>query len=203
MRNLQQKLYLALAIIAIVFFTLTIRGNVGNPTPEQIDKSLNHNGQAFETSQERSRYALILSMYYDHAFSIDNYASMGTPDIGFIKGHFFSFFPPGASVLALPLFVVGQQLGIAQLAVFSITTLFSFFTMLLIIRFCYQLKLHWSICLLAAISFGFATNAWGYSVTLYAHVISSFFILLGLYSLLFMKNWRGALFFCLCYRFGG
>lgn len=197
--NLFKNLFLLLLIVSSLLFTLTFRGSVGNPTPEQIDLELNSSGQVFETSQERSRYALILSLYHDKSFAIDNYASMGTPDIGYINGHYYSFFPPGASVMALPLFIWGQKLGIAQIAVFMLPIIFSIATMIMIIAFGNKLKLDWKLSLLAALSFGFATNAWGYSVTFYAHVISAFFLLTGLYTTIFIKDWKGALLFWLSY----
>lgn len=191
--------YIALLITALVLFTFTIRGSVGNPTPVEIDTQLNSNGHAFETSQERSRYAMILALVNDNTVAIDNYASMGTPDIGFINGHYYSFFPPGASFIALPFFIIGTKLGIAQLATFSVMTIFSILSMLMIVRFCQKLGLHWTAALFAALAFGFATNAWGYGVTFYAHIISSFFILVALYSTVFIKNWKGALLFWLSY----
>lgn len=190
---------LGIWILVLMLYLLTFRGSLGNPTPNQIDNELNSSGQVFETSQERSRYALILSLYYDRSFAIDNYASMGTPDIGYILGHYYSFFPPGASVLALPLFILGEKWGFAQMAVFTLPVVYSIATMLLIMKFCSKLGLHWSAGLFAAIAFGFATNAWGYSVTFYAHVISAFFILLGLYCTVFTNSWKGALLFWISY----
>ncbi|RJR15357.1 hypothetical protein C4579_02370 [Candidatus Microgenomates bacterium] len=177
--------YLLLLFLSLVLYVFTARGSLGNPSALEIEQDLSVSGQAFETSQERSRYALILSLYYDHTFAIDNYASMGTPDIGRINGHYFSFFPPAASVLALPLYVLGLTLNAPQMAVFSLSTIFALLTILLIFAFSQKLKLHWSIGLFAALAFGFATNAWGYSVTFYAHLISAFLLLFGLYIALF------------------
>ena len=113
---------------------------------------------------------------------------MGTPDIGKILGHYYSLFPPGASFIAFPFFAIGMELGNPQLFVFSVSSIFSLLIMLLMVQFAVKLKLHWSIALFAAIAFGFATNAWGYSVTFYAHLISGFFLLLGLYLVSFMEK---------------
>jgi hypothetical protein len=191
--------YIVSAIFCALLFLLTIRGRVGNPTANEIDFEQSTSGKAFETSQERSRYAIILSLVNDHTFAIDNYASMGTPDIGRINGHYYSFFPPGASLIAIPFFLVGQKLGIAQMAVFSVSTLFSIFTMMLLVKFAKKLGLGNLAAIFAAMAFGFATNAWGYSVTFYAHLISAFFILLGLYFTAFYKGWKEALLFWLSY----
>jgi len=172
---------LLIGLLCLTLYVLTIRGNWNVPTHIQIDKELFNNGQAFETSQERSRYAIILSLINDHTFAIDNYASMGTPDIGLIGGHYYSFFPPGASVLAIPLYLLGLKLGATQIFTFLISTIFAFLTILMIIKFAKALGMSWSKAIFAAIAFGFATNAWGYSVTLYAHLISAFLLLGGLY----------------------
>ena len=190
---MKKYIYLVITVIALVLYAVTIRGNLGNPTPQQINSTLKSNGQAFETSQERARYALILSLTNDHSFAIDNYAALGTPDIGKANGHYYSFFPPGASILALPLYLIGIQIGAAQMFTFFISTIFAFLTMLLLVRFALKLKLHWSAALFAAISFGFATNAWGYSVTFYAHLISAFILLLGLYLTLFLEEKRAGI----------
>lgn len=194
-----KKFFAFFICLALILFGLTFRGNAGNPTAYQIEFEQQASGEAFETSQERSRYAIILSLVNYGSFAIDHYASMGTPDIGYIQGHYYSFFPPGASVLALPLFWLGSRFGIAQIAVFSISTIFSLATMCLMIVFARRLEIKPAYAVLAALCFGFATNAWGYSVTLYAHLISSFFILLGLYVVVFGEGWRKALLFWFVY----
>lgn len=173
--------YVFLLLISLVLYTLTIRGNLGNPSPHEIEYVLNNSGGPFETSQERSRYAIILSMYHDKSFSIDNFASMGTPDVGQIKGHYYSLFPFGASLIAYPLFLLGQYLGAAQMATFSATTIFTILTMIVMVKFGNKLGLPWSVSLFSALAYGFATNAWGYSVTLVAHPFSAFLIMSAIY----------------------
>ncbi len=180
--------YLIFSFFILLLYLFTIRGNWNVPSAIQIDKELFNNGQAFETSQERSRYALILSLVNDGTFSIDNYASMGTPDIGLIGGHYYSFFPPGASVLAIPLYLLGLKLGATQIFTFLISTIFAFLTILMIIKFSKALGMGWPASIFAGIAFGFATNAWGYSVTLYAHLISAFLLLAGLYFAVIKKK---------------
>lgn len=175
------KKILVASFIIFFLFLFTVRGNLGNPTPRQIDVELNNNGQAFESSQERSRYAIILALVNDHRFDLGQYASMGTPDIGRIKGKYYSFFPPAASMLAIPLYLLGRSLGVAQLLTFFISTIFCVATIVLIYKFMKSLGSHWTHAMFAAIAFAFATNAWGYSVTLYAHLLSACFILGGIY----------------------
>jgi hypothetical protein len=181
-------IYVIIIFISIILYTFTVRGNWGNPTSSEIDANLKTSGQAFETSQERARYALVLSLVNDHTYNIDNYAQMATPDVGRANGHYYSFFPPGASILAVPFYLAGHALGGAQMFTFLISTVFSLLTMLVIAKFCLKLGLHWSVALFASLAFGFATNAWGYSVTFYAHLISAFILISGLYITVFSEN---------------
>jgi len=181
-------------LVSFLMYLFTFRGNPGNPSPFDIEFKLNSPGKVFETSQERSRWAIILSLYHNKSFSIDEYASMGTPDIGYIKGHYYSFFPPGMSVIALPFYGLGLLVGHSQLVVYAVPVIFAIGTMILIYRFCKRIGVGESASLLSALSFGFATSAWGYSVTFYVHVLSAFFILLGVY----IVTWKKKTLFWLC-----
>jgi hypothetical protein len=190
------------SIFVLSLFFLTIRGSFGIPTPVEIDTKLNNSGQAFETSQERSRYALILSLVNYHRFDLGEYASMGTPDIGQINGKYYSFFPPTASVLAIPLYLIGLKINAPQILTFLISTIFSILTMIMIYKFMLSQKTHWSVAIFTSIAFAFGTNAWGYSVTLYAHLISAFALVAGIYfATIKQKNWQNALIIWLLYAF--
>lgn len=169
------------ALICFLLFFLTIRGNFGNPSANQIDFTLSSSGKAFETSQERSRYAIILSLVNHGRFDLGEYASMGTPDIGVSGGKYYSFFPPATSILAIPLYLLGVKLNMAQLLTFLVSTIFSVLTMISIYAFTKKQGLANNLSLFAAFAFGFATNAWGYSVTLYAHLLSAFSVIFGLH----------------------
>jgi hypothetical protein len=178
-----------------------IRGNIGSPT-QQIDLELNNSGQAFETSQERSRYALILSLVNYGRFDLGEYASMGTPDIGQMNDKYYSFFPPAASILAIPLYLIGLKIDAPQIMTFSISTIFSILTIIIIYKFMISLGTHWSKSIFTSIAFAFATHAWGYSVTLYAHLISAFLLLAGIYFATQKKsNWVNALIVWFLYAF--
>ncbi len=190
------------SIFVLSLFFLTIRGSFGIPTAEEIDTKLNGSGQAFETSQERSRYALILSLVNYHRFDLGEYASMGTPDIGQIKGKYYSFFPPTASILAIPLYLLGLKVNAPQILVFLISTIFSIFTIIMIYKFMISKSFHWSTALFASLAFAFGTNAWGYSVTLYAHLLSAFSLVAGIYYATVKKiTWQNALVVWLLYAF--
>lgn len=183
-----KKILLLLTLISVFLYTLTFRGSPGIPTPKEIETTLAKPGKSFETSQERSRYAIILSVANYGTINIDNYASIGTPDIGKINGHYYSFFPPAASIIALPFYYLGLLINAPQMTVFLVSTIFAFLTMVMIVVFTQKLKLHWTTSLFSAIAFGFATNAWGYSVTFYAHLISSFLILSAIFLATFINK---------------
>ena len=181
--------YISLIVISSILFFLTIRGSWGIPTVEEITPIVAYiSGTPFESSQEGSRYAMVLSLFHDHSVVIDKYFKLGLPDIGKIQGHYYSLFPFGASVFALPFYFIGLKLGATQIFTFLVSTVFSLFTMLMIVKYLRKLSLHWSIALFSAIAFGFGTNAWGYSVTFVAHLISAFFILSALYIVSFIKE---------------
>lgn len=166
-------------LLVISLYGATLRGRLGNPSASSIDNELSQSGAAFETSQERSRYALILALVNNHRLDLGEYASMGTPDIGRVGDKYYSFFPPATSILAIPLYLLGVQLGAAQIWTFLISTLFAALTMLVLYRLSLRLKLAGATALFVALAFGFATNAWGYSVTLYAHLLSAFALVGG------------------------
>ncbi len=196
------KKILIASIVFSMLFLLTIRGYRGNPSAEQIDNQLNGSGQAFETSQERSRYGIILALVNYHRFDLGEYASMGTPDIGQINGKYYSFFPPAASIIAIPLYLLGLRLGAAQIFTFLLPTIFALATIIMIYSFMRSLNIHWSKAFFAAIAFCFATNAWGYSVTLYAHLLSAFAIVAGIYyATIKSSNWQSAITVWLLYAF--
>lgn len=177
-----------LILISLILYTFTFRGDWSNPSVNDIDLQHHRVGTAFETSQEGSRFAMIFSLINDKTLEIDKYAYMGTPDVGKINGHFYSLFPPAISIMAIPLYLLGFQLGASQIFTFSLSTIFAICTMILIWKFAIKLGLRWQAATFASLAFGFATNAWGYSVTLYAHLVSAFLVLSATYLTVY---WQG------------
>lgn len=193
---MKKTVYLILILFSIILFSLTIRGNAGIPNPDQIEASHKLNKGPFESSQESSRYAILLSLYNDNSRTLDKYPFLGTPDLGYLNGHYYSFFPPTLSFIAIPFYILGLYMGATQLSVFAMLSVFSILTMCLIVKFCQKLDLHWSIALFSAVAFGFATNAWGYSVTFYSHLVSAFLLLLAIYMTVFGKGKSDVLRLC-------
>jgi hypothetical protein len=138
-------------------------------------------GQPFETSQERGRFALIKSIAEGKTFKLDNFADFALPDISFKDGHYYSVFQPGASVLLLPPYFLGQYFHQPILLIFAFPLLVTILTSLFIFAIANYLKLSKTASFLAAIIFPLATISWGYSTTIYAHAFSSFCIVAGFY----------------------
>lgn len=168
-------------------FALTIKGNFGNPTPTEIEDQLRHRGQPFELSPERGRFALTQSLAEDHSFFLrDDIARYVTPDLGNINGKYIILFSPGISILATPLYLLGAQFNLAQIATFFLPVIFALFNFLLIVKICRQLGLSLRSGLIAAFTFLLATPAFTYSISFYQHQITTFLLLATSY-LLFSK----------------
>ena len=173
--------------ISLVFM-LTIKGNLGNPSPEYIFDNLRVKGQPFELSPERGRYALTSSLSEDKSFYLrKNIAKYVTPDLGFIDGKYIILFSPGVSILATPLYLVGQRIGAAQVTTFTLPVIFAIFNFLLIVKIAKHFKLTERSGFIAGLSFLFATTAFSYSVSFYQHQITTF-LLLSTTVLLFSKR---------------
>lgn len=177
-----------LTLFIAVIFTLTLKGNLGNPSPENILDNLRVRGQPFELSPERGRYALTSSLAEDKSFYLKkNIAEYVTPDLGYVDGKFIILFSPGVSILATPLYLLGQKIGAAQVLTFSLPVFFAIFNFLLIVKIAKQFRLSERNSFIAGLSFLFATTAFSYSISFYQHQITTF-LLLATCALLFSKR---------------
>ncbi len=181
MKNL---LYILIIVVVGIFFhALTLRGVPGNPDMRAVQK-LTRTGSPFESSHERSPYALLMSLVDDHSFALSpGWAEVAAPDVGYLDGKFYSFFPPGVPLLIEPLYLLGSKYGWGQLAAYATIPIFNIGGMVLLFLIARQiLKLpNWA-ALLAALIYAFASPAWSYSVTIYQHAISVFLMLAGFWS---------------------
>ncbi len=177
-----------LAIIFIVVFFSTLlaatlrgeRGNFGDPASLWGSTAAT---KAFESSHERATYAFMLSVLKDKSLALSKaYADFGAPDIGFFKGKFYSFFPPGMSAAIAPLYLAGEAFNLAQVFAYATSALFSIFAaifLFLIGRHVFKLSIAASI--LIPVIFVFSTTAWSYSVTIYQHSATAFFMVSTFY----------------------
>lgn len=199
---------LFLSILGLLFYTLTLRGVYGSPDSNAIKKGLDHVTSPFESSHERGPYVLMLSLIQHHSFGFDqNSANVAYPDVGYYNGKYFIFFPPGISLLIIPLFLLGQHLNLGQVGAYFTISLFA--TAILVFLFKIgkdMFKFPSWIALTVALIFGFATTAWSYASTIYQHQVTVFFIVASFYAVWKFKqqgknSWVWAIFVWFNYGF--
>jgi len=183
------KKILFVLFIAIILI-LTIKGQLGVPTSTDINQNEWKENGPFELSPERGRFALIYSIVEDKSliFSIP-VARFVTPDLGYINGKYVSLFAPAVSFLAIPGYLVGKYIGISQVGAFATSSLFALLNVLLIRAITKKLGASEISSNISSMLFLFASPAFSYSTTLYQHHISTFLILLSIYSLIVWDNY--------------
>lgn len=197
------KLYISAIIVVVgLFFALTFKAVLGDPSYAEIMTSLKEPGKAFETSQERARYGLVKSLIIDKTLYLDKYAAESLPDIAHKDGHYFSVFQPGLSVLAVPFFKIGQIVNNPVIATFALPALFTIFSALFIFFFALKLNQKPFSAFIAAIIYCLCTIAWSYSITLYAHTASAFCLIAAFYFAYRSRNSSGFRFFLVWFFYG-
>ena len=176
-------------IFCAAILVLSIRGISGNPNVEEFSK-LNWRGEGpLELSPERSKFALLYSIVEDNSFHFSvPLARFIAPDVGFLNGKYVSLFPPGVSFFAIPGYLLGKMAGAAQVGAFATTAFFAILNVLLIRALAIRLGANQIAAIIAALVFLFATPAFSYSVTLYQHHFTVFFLLASIYTLLRWNN---------------
>ncbi len=181
------KNFLAIIFILVVgvgLYGATARGDRTNAdVPEEYQKSTQV-GQAFESSHERSPWAMLLAMRQNGTVELTKQlADFSSPDVAYINKKFYSFFPPGIPVLIMPLYIWGSGNGVGLLAAFATMPLIAIGSLILIYLISRQIFTlpRWS-ALFAALLFGFASTSWSYAVTIYQHTPLVFLMLLAFYT---------------------
>lgn len=174
-----------LLIIGSVLFFATLRGISGNPPAKSIKNNLDHATKPFELSPERGRYLLTQNISEHNSFALSKeQADAAYPDVGYYKGNYFIYFAPGISLLALPFYNFGSHYNMAQVASYSVVTIFSIFNLVFIFLIAKTiLKLPIWAGLLASLIYGFGSVGWSYSGTLYQHQPTVFFIMASFYAI--------------------
>lgn len=182
MRNTIAILFIVL--IGSAFYLLTLRGIAGNPSPSAFKNNLDQATKPFELSPERGRYAQIMALGDSGTYELSQeLADIVYPDVGYYQGKFFSFFAPGISYMALPLYLLGKQYDLAQITTFSFIPLVGILALLFLFKIAREiLKLPLWASLTSVIVFAFGSTAWSYAITLYQHLPSVFFIVSSFYA---------------------
>lgn len=193
MKNLLSTLLFIIFCTSILL--LSIRGYAGNPTRTEINSQEWKDNGPFELSPERGRYALMFSIIEDNSFSFSlPIARFATPDLGYIDGKYVSLFAPGISFLIIPGYILGKSLGFAQVGTFAVISIFALLNIILLRSIAIRIGAHPFAATLGSMVFIFASPAFAYAVSLFQHHVSTFLILLSIYTLLRFKNiWSLAL----------
>lgn len=173
----------------VVILALSIRGIYGNPTEKDINEAIWKENGPFELSPERGRFALLYSIAEDHSFQFsDEIGEFARPDVAISKGRYVSLFAPLLSFVAIPGYIIGKYFGASQVGTFAVVSLFALFNFLLIRAIAIRLGANYIAASIGALTFLFATPAFSYAVNLYQHHLSTFLILLSIYTLLRFKS---------------
>ncbi len=189
-----------LFLFCAIILSLSLRGIAGNPTSETVNDPYWKDNGPLELSPDRGRFALTYSVLEDKNvhFSLP-IARFATPDLGYINGQYVSLFAPGISYLIMPGYLLGKTLGISQVGAFAIISLFAIINVVLLRSIAIRLGANSLAATIASLIFIFATPAFTYAVTLYQHHISTFLILLSIYTLIRWKTlWSLLLIWFLC-----
>jgi hypothetical protein len=199
-----QRIFTILFFVVVVLgLVLGLRGIPGNPTSDTFaDSKWNEKGP-LELSPDRGRFALLYSVVEDHSvkFSLP-VARFATPDLGISPaGEYVSLFAPGVSFVAIPGYVIGKLFGASQVGSFAVVALFALLNAVLVRAIAKYLGAREYAADLGALAFLFASPAFAYAVTLYQHHISTFLILLSVYTLLRWNNQWSLVLTWLCIGF--
>src|SRR3989338_9909632 len=133
----EKLIMIALFVVSMFLFILTVRGIYGNPTGKMFKNNLDQASKPFELSPERGRYLLVLSLGENGSFSLNKeYADAAYPDVGYRDGRFYIFFAPGVSIVALPFYWLGKHFNLAQVATYLTISVFTTFTLLFLYKIC-------------------------------------------------------------------
>lgn len=173
-----------LVLLGVIFYTLTIRGAVGNPDALTIKATLEGETKPMELSPERGRFAHVMALADYGTYDLPKVlADFVYPDVGYIDDRFYVFFAPGISFMAVPFYEFGKNFDLSQVFTFALVSIVSIGAMIfmfLIARQIFEMPIWASI--IAPILFAFGSSSWSYAITLYQHHFTVFFFMSGLYS---------------------
>lgn len=176
----------ALAVLGMVLGAV-VKGERGSGL-EQAGELVNQ-GEVFESSISRGRYALTLSLTEEGRWDYSQEkADFAAPDAAMAdRGKLVSIWPPGVAVVAAPFYLLGKQLGAGQLAVGLSQVLLAGVCMTLIYRLTVRVGLPKRVGFFSALLFIFASNALAYTVVLAQHLLTTA-VVLGLLNVCLAKR---------------
>lgn len=169
---------LSLILIPGIVLGTSIRGEVGNPNPQQIIQSVDQLGGAFESTLARGRYAQIMALAEDHRPDLINGKELiPIPDLGVYQGRAYPLFAPGLAYYSVPAYLLGQSINAAQLAVFAFTAFATILAGITIFITAKSVGAPLWAAWFASITYTLATSAFPYAITLAQHNFTVLFMM--------------------------
>src|SRR5256885_6210017 len=189
-KMLRQNLFPKLAILLVFLaYLFTIQGQAGNYSIKGYKNPTSlPSDPPFATSMERGRYAQMQSIVEYHSLNVDNYPFFLKPDLAWYNGHYYAAFPPGVAILSIPLYIVGQLVGLNQVLSYATTAIISALTGVVIYFITKKLGLDLNARLFAVFVYCLSSATWAYSVTISAHPFSALILALGFLIALSIQN---------------
>ncbi len=190
--SLRKYAVAAAFVVAALLLVLSVKGQPGKPLHFQYDLDP-ATGGPFESSNSRSRYALVESLVDNHTVYLSPKLKLfADPDINKRDNRYISVFLPGISFLAIPLYILGKAVGLPQFVTYLFNPLIALGNMFLISMLSRRFGAGKYAGLLSGFLFLFATNGLAYTQTLTQHQFTLSLVLLALYAILgkstFKKN---------------
>lgn len=183
---------LALIIVGVLVYGLTLRGVWKNPTVSEIKESINDETRPYGIAPDRGRFLLTQNLVENRSFGLSReQAEAAAPDVGYFKGKYYIFFAPGLSILAMPFYALGTQYNLGQVSTFIMVSLFAIGNLIFIFLISKDiLKLPFWSSLFGSLVFGFASTSLNYASSLYQHHTTTFLILSSFYAVWLYKKFR-------------
>ncbi|HVF69629.1 MAG TPA: hypothetical protein VNA13_03625 [Xanthomonadales bacterium] len=183
MKKILGTLFTLLFCAAIL--SLSVKGIPGSPTETDLIKPEWNETGPLEPSIEGGRFALLYSIVEHKSFEFSkDVALLATPDLGYRNGKYISLFAPGASIVAIPGYILGKMVGLSQVGSFATIALFALLNVFLIRKIAILMGANIMSATIASMTFLFASPAFAYASTFYQHHISTSLILLSIFILI-------------------
>lgn len=195
-------LFFAILIFVSIVLALSVRGYRGNPTVSELETRAWKENGPFELSPERGRYALTYSILEEKSLYFTKpLAEFASPDVGLINGKYVSIFAPLLSYVIMPGYLIGKMFNASQVGAFATISFFAILNFILLRNISIKLGASSLASTIASVLFLFGTPAFAYAVNLYQHHLSTFLMLICIYSLLRFKNFISGLVIFLAFGF--
>jgi hypothetical protein len=155
--------------------------------------------RAFHSEDEFSYFYLVYSIVENNSFIIDQTVAghhlNNTENFVYYNGNWYSKYPPGLPLLAIPFYLIGSFLwqllgfdGSPLIVMCSISAVSAAFSLVIIYEFCMFFNFSRVATRATTVTYGFGTIAWVYAKTFFSHSATTLFILLSIYFFISMAK---------------